>query len=97
MSYCLNIASEFVIPAVGALGGGLRAFLGYKNTDEPFKIDKAVYSMVRAGIAGAAVVYKLNGGLDVADASTIMTAFITAVGAETFVHDVYGMTKDNTR
>ena len=81
-----------IVVLIGALGGLVRAFLGYKvqsDTNEKFDWIKMLKSMIRAAIAGAIIVYNT---VDVSNPSVnlYIGAFFTSVGGEVIMKELYG-------
>ena len=81
-----------IVVIIGAIGGLVRAFLGYKvqsDANEKFDWIKMVKSMIRAAIAGALIVYNT---VDISNPSIqlYIGAFFTSVGGEVIMKELYG-------
>lgn len=80
---------------VGALGGVVRSILGYKTDappEESFDWGKFLKSVLRASIAGSAIVYSTV-PLENITTATYVTAFFVAVGADVLVKDAFEAVK----
>jgi len=82
-----------ILLAIGAAGGAVRSILGYKtqaDTGESFDVVKFIKSIVRASIAGAALVYTTTDITAGVTTATYVSAFFTAIGADVFLKEIYG-------
>lgn len=80
-----------VLLIVGAIGGAARSILGYKTQaeeGEQFDWQKFTKSVIRAAIAGAALVYYTIGLENIED-KTYVAAFFLSVGADVLVKETY--------
>jgi fluoride ion exporter CrcB/FEX len=78
---------------VGALGGVVRAFLGYQvqsEKDEKFNVIKLASSVLRAMIAGSLLVYNTTDVASIHGTQTYVGAFFTSIGADVFLKELYG-------
>jgi fluoride ion exporter CrcB/FEX len=92
-----NMNEILILLVIGALGGLLRSFLGYRNhapMHEGFDYVKMARSMIRAAIAGCFIVYSTvsitNGTLGTAE---YILAFFLSIGADTITKESYTAVK----
>ena len=86
-----------VILVIGAVGGIVRAVLGYQQQSdekETFNYVKAGKSMVRAAVIGAFLVFGSTAvtGTEI-NTGTYIMAFFLSVGADVLVKEGYGTVK----
>jgi hypothetical protein len=88
----VQIETILILLVVGAVGGAVRSILGYETqAEEGEKFDwlKFAKSVVRASIAGSALVYYTI-GLENIESKTYVTAFFLSVGGDVLVKEIYG-------
>jgi hypothetical protein len=88
----VQIETILILLVVGGVGGAVRSVLGYKTqADEGEQFDwlKFAKSVVRAAIAGSALVYYTI-GLENIESKTYVTAFFLSVGGDVLVKEIYG-------
>lgn len=82
-----------ILVLVGALGGLVRAILGYNvqsETGEKFDWFKLIKSTLRAAIAGSFLVYSTVDITPDIGTKVYIGAFFTSMGADVFLKEIYG-------
>jgi len=84
-----------ILMIVGAIGGLVRAILGFQMQSPPnekFHWVKLVKTIIRSAVGGAFIVYNM---VDVSEPTTklYIGAFFTSVGADVVMKEIYGTTK----
>lgn len=90
----MDIDPIIILLLVGAIGGVVRAILGYQTQSdegETFSYWKASKSVLRGAIGGTALVLGMNTLLNSPITTvTYATAFLASVGADVILKELYG-------
>jgi hypothetical protein len=89
-----------ILVGVGAVGGIVRSIIGYltlAEAGETYSWKKLVSSILRAAIAGGAVVYMTTDVSTVPTISIYIGAFFSSIGADVLLKELYGAVNGATK